>query len=69
MTANHKGYFEFRICKIDGWTTDVTQDCLNKTMVKFVNTDNELKYVLDSKMEQNFNIQLPKDLVCQHCVL
>jgi len=36
LTANHKGYFEFKICPADNSDTEVTQTCLDKNVLKFV---------------------------------
>lgn len=68
MTANHKGIFEFRICNLDKLSGDVTQECLNKTVLKIRDTD-ETQFIIDNKMKQVYTIQLPDDLVCEHCVL
>lgn len=69
LTANHKGVFEFRICNLNSMDgNDVTQECLNKTMLSIAGTT-DTRYVLDNQMTHKYKIQLPKDLTCSHCVL
>jgi hypothetical protein len=63
------GHFEFRVCKVDGWDSDATQECLDKNILKIENTT-ENKY----KIEKDFHkvivqIQLPDNFTCEHCVL
>ena len=76
ITANHLGYFEFRLCKIDGWEGDATQECLNKTKLEFYETNDEnynknaRRYrVKDELRTAELKIVLPKNLTCKHCVL
>jgi len=69
ITANHLGHFEFRVCKVDGWDGDATQECLDQTVLYLANTT-----LTEYKIEEDFStvnlkIQLPKDLRCEHCVL
>ena len=50
ITANHKGYFEFRICDVTGWDTDATQECLNSTILKLADDNRSTRY----NIEPNF---------------
>lgn len=69
VTANHMGFFEFRLCKIDGWKSDATQTCLNKTLLT-VKESNNVKYKIPRDLQTaRLNLKLPSDLVCSHCVL
>lgn len=69
VTANHLGFFEFRLCNIDGWETDATQECLNQTLLFIENTGMQ-QYVINNETKiSNYRIGLPKDLTCNHCVL
>ncbi|CAF0918643.1 unnamed protein product [Adineta ricciae] len=71
LSANHQGYFEFRLCSVDNNPdADATQECL----------DNHLLTVIDSNSTKHSDIyrhgsgmitvrvQLPSNLACQHCV-
>jgi ABC-type dipeptide/oligopeptide/nickel transport system permease component len=33
ITADHRGYFQFGICNVDGWGTDATQACLDSHLL------------------------------------
>lgn len=71
ITANHYGWFEFRICNIDGWDGDATQECLNKTVIKF-NGINDTRLMVknySSPAIVQFKLDLPANLTCKHCVL
>ena len=70
LTANHKGVFEFRICNLDTIDGDVTQECLNNTILTIANTTDTIYVLKDNKvMKHKYKIQLPEKLVCKHCVL
>lgn len=60
---------EFRICDVDGWVTDATQACLNKTVLKIYPT-NKVKYPVDAELRTaDYKLTLPVDFTCKHCVL
>ncbi|CAF5109194.1 unnamed protein product, partial [Rotaria sp. Silwood1] len=71
LTANHMGYFEFRLCNVDSTpNSDATQDCLDRRILKIANSD-LTKYSITSAMGNSqiiVNLQLPVDVSCQHCV-
>jgi hypothetical protein len=72
ITANHKGFIEFRLCNVDRWKTDATQECLNKTVLDVFNTnnDNPKRYLIHEDVHiANLQIVLPAELSCHHCVL
>ncbi len=63
------GFFEFRICDIDGWEGDATQECLNKTVLT-INGATETKYkVVYGIKTVELSLNLPTGFVCNHCVL
>jgi len=70
LTAHHKGWFEFKLCKIG--KTDVTEDeeCFNgpNSIVQLENggTRFSVQYVINEWF--NFNLIIP-DIECDHCVL
>jgi hypothetical protein len=40
LTANHKGFTEFRLCNLDNnENSDVIRECLNRRLLKIVGTD------------------------------
>lgn len=41
ITANHDGYFEFKLCQNDEKMKVVTQDCFDKNLLEVVNENNE----------------------------
>jgi hypothetical protein len=64
------GYFEFRLCKIDGWQNDATQACLNKTVLTISNENGRTIYPIGIELRTvEYEIDLPKDLKCSHCVM
>jgi len=69
VTANHKGYFTFRLCAADDDLTDPTQECMDSNVLKVVPEMSE-KYVLPSTMTGLYNtsVQLP-NIECDRCVL
>ncbi|XP_013416594.1 uncharacterized protein LOC106178101 [Lingula anatina] len=69
LTANHKGWFEFRICPNDDPSVQVTHECLDQHLLQLadgsgtrweVNTDENKVFEL--------RLRLPSDLLCNHCV-
>ncbi|CAF1539072.1 unnamed protein product, partial [Didymodactylos carnosus] len=70
MTANHLGHFEFRLCDIDGLTTDATQECLDSTLLQIAGT-NSTQFKVDKYPSQAtvlVNVTLPSSMTCSHCV-
>ncbi|CAM4892243.1 unnamed protein product [Rotaria socialis] len=71
LTANHKGYFEFRLCNLDSTpNSDATQDCLDRRLLKIAGTDSTRYRDVDKYGSQaiTVRIQLPSDVACRHCV-
>ena len=70
ITANHVGYFEFRICPNDNFKKPVTQKCLDKHPI-FVVGSKDGRYHVGG--HQNgivlFKGRLPKGLICSQCVI
>ncbi|KAJ8320789.1 hypothetical protein KUTeg_002376, partial [Tegillarca granosa] len=69
LTAAHAGYFEFRICSHNDIYKSVSQECLDQNLLKLAGTQ-------DTQYEPGFlngqhklQLQLPKDLTCDQCVL
>lgn len=69
LTANHMGYFEFRICPNNNPRKPASQMCLDKHILQKTNGDGGLRYYPgpgNKVFEMHY--QLPKDLTCRQCV-
>ncbi|KAM3963926.1 uncharacterized protein ACR2FA_001959 [Aphomia sociella] len=66
LTANHNGYFEFRICDEYKGTT---QECLDKNVLKIDGKDGTKFYPKDGNRIYEMKYKLPDDLECSHCVM
>ncbi|CAH1774521.1 unnamed protein product [Owenia fusiformis] len=69
ITANHKGWFEFRICENNDITKPITQKCLNTNLLRL--TNGGIRYYLPDERRTVYKVsaRLPKDLTCSQCVL
>lgn len=67
ITANHLGFFFFRLCNLDKYKTE-SEECFEENKLSVVN-GNEL-YYLNSRLEGFYNttLQLPAGVKCEHCV-
>ena len=69
ITANHKGYFEFRLCDVSQADNDgeATQSCLNKNVLK--DKYGRVKIpCLPGTGKFTVSLVLPSELSCTHCV-
>lgn len=72
LTANHYGYFEFRLCPNDNPFERVTHECFNKHLLKLAKTGKTKFQLLESEgiMNKIFKIELKLPYVrCSDCVL
>lgn len=67
MTANHFGYFEFRICPMKVKGIEVTQDCLNKHLLLMEDNSSKLYPGPGNRIFEGF-FKLPDGLTCAQCV-
>ena len=68
ITANHKGYFEFRLCNVDGMAGDATQNCLDRNILQDENGNTKI-YIPGGKTGKfTSRLVLPSGLSCEHCV-
>lgn len=70
MTANHRGYFEFRVCNVDPTpNSEATQACLDRTVLKVAGTDST-RFSVDRFGSETITarVQLPAGFTCNHCV-
>ncbi|VDH96242.1 Hypothetical predicted protein, partial [Mytilus galloprovincialis] len=69
ITANHLGWFEFRLCVNNNISKKITHDCLDKHLLKTSDTGlTRTRFSANSGIKE-LTLQLPKDLVCSQCVL
>ncbi|XP_060082826.1 uncharacterized protein LOC132562118 [Ylistrum balloti] len=68
ITANHKGWFEFRVCKVTD-NNPVTQNCLDQNLLKLDNGDTRYDLAGNIRGDIPIGVKLPEDLSCDHCVL
>lgn len=74
ITANHLGYFIFKLCPKQSAGELVTQECLNSHNLTVINGDNTgLRFLVDQEdPNQMFFypvVQLPEDVNCENCVI
>ena len=70
LTANHKGWIEFRLCQNDDPSRAVPQSCFDKNVLEIVET-NSKRYTVPDKdgyTKIKLNLQLPDDIKCKDCV-
>ncbi|KAK0162803.1 hypothetical protein PV327_006549 [Microctonus hyperodae] len=67
LTANHRGYFEFRTCPMANRHEEVTQECLDKYLLNMPNSTARYYPGVGNKIFETF-YKLPDDLNCEQCV-
>ncbi|KAK0080469.1 hypothetical protein PV325_013900 [Microctonus aethiopoides] len=67
LTANHRGYFEFRTCPMTNRHEEVTQECLDKYLLNMPNSTARYYPGVGNKIFETF-YKLPDDLNCEQCV-
>ncbi|KAK0058915.1 solute carrier family 25 (mitochondrial carrier protein) member 16 [Biomphalaria pfeifferi] len=75
LTANHKGYFEFRLCPTDNPFERVTHSCLAKYPLKVL-PERDVKYYVQggegyygASQKIHLKVQLPRNVKCRACLL
>jgi len=69
VTANHKGYFEFKLCPNNNVNMDPEQDCFDNNVLEVVNGDGK-KFPIGSESKNYYpKIKLPDGLTCSQCIL
>ncbi|CAL4159415.1 unnamed protein product, partial [Meganyctiphanes norvegica] len=70
LTANHMGWFEFRLCPNNNPKQYVKQGCLNKNVLKLVDYPGTRFHIKHSGTGLfRVRLQLPKKVTCSQCVL
>lgn len=69
LTANHKGWMEFRLCPVNDPKTRATPECLDRNLLTVAGTQ-ETRFKVTSDMRViNVELDLPEGLTCTQCVL
>lgn len=69
ITANHLGYFEFRLCEHNNPFTPVTQECLDEHVLSLSDGEGSRYYIGPELGEYTVQLQLPENVQCSQCVL
>lgn len=71
LTANHRGFFVFRLCPASSDLIEVTQECLDGNVLTVLNSPDRRKYIVPDTMPRMYDVQLqlPANLTCNRCVL
>ncbi|KAL8583260.1 hypothetical protein ACOMHN_043095 [Nucella lapillus] len=72
ITANHFGYFVFKLCPNNNVSKVVSKSCLDQHVLTVVLTNGSLvdRYYIGSAIGLiNLNLRLPSDITCTQCVL
>lgn len=69
ITANHKGWFEFKLCPNNDVTKKVTQECLDKYLL-YLPDDQGTRHMIAIRTGiHRVRVKLPDGLTCSQCVL
>ncbi len=76
LTANHEGYFEFKLCPKNDVRTVTEQACLDRyplVVVEAENTTMPTRYYIPEGLKKtvmiDLKVRLPRDVFCSQCVL
>ena len=76
LTANHRGYFEFRLCPVNDLKNDATQECLDRYVLRRVEGREQGEQPHETRLYPGpgnkvfaSRYTLPPELTCKHCVM
>eukprot|EP00918_Siedleckia_nematoides_P023786 GHVU01051336.1.p1 GENE.GHVU01051336.1~~GHVU01051336.1.p1 ORF type:complete len:285 (-),score=6.29 GHVU01051336.1:129-983(-) len=69
ITANHEGWFEFRVCPNNDITRPASQACLNSYLLHQADGSGTRYQLGSSQGFITYNLKLPEGLTCSQCVL
>ena len=69
LTANHMGYFEFRLCPQNNPLVPASQACLNRHLLQQVDGSGSRFYPGEGNKVFDVELELPPGLTCTQCVL
>jgi hypothetical protein len=68
ITANHKGWFEYRLCRNDDPKAAVTQTCFDENLL--ADETGKTRFTITSSMFRvAHKVKLPNGLKCKACVI
>ncbi|KAK3094589.1 hypothetical protein FSP39_003699 [Pinctada imbricata] len=69
ITANHLGYFEFRLCPHDNTSTPVEQECLDQHLLKLYGSEDTRYHIGSDVRVYEVQLYIPENITCRQCVL
>jgi len=70
LTANHKGWFEFRMCPNNNPKKKITHECLNRHLMELADGSGTRFRVTSNMRKVHIKLRLPKNIdSCSQCVL
>ncbi|KAK6184942.1 hypothetical protein SNE40_007289 [Patella caerulea] len=71
LTANHQGWFEFKMCPVNDPKKKVTQKCLDENVLQRADGKGTTFPIPQGKYNAffNFSVKLPEGLTCKQCVM
>ena len=70
LTANHLGYFEFRLCAKSSADELIQQDCLDQNVLQLADGSGTQFPIYDGQLGMlEIRLRLPAGLTCANCVL
>ena len=71
VTANHRGFFEFKLCPNNNINKDPTMECFDKNTLLVGPAFNTKKYFIPKGdgIMVTVELQLPRNLKCSQCIL
>ncbi|XP_064087986.1 uncharacterized protein LOC135202496 [Macrobrachium nipponense] len=69
LTANHRGFFEFRLCPHNQPRVPVTNECLDQNVLKQADGSGERYFPGPGAKKFYAKYRLPRGLTCKQCVL
>ena len=69
ITANHKGWVEFRLCEHNNPLTNITEECLNRNLLADKEGVSRFKIPQEVAKHYLYNLAIPDGLRCRACVL
>ncbi|BFZ00768.1 hypothetical protein BsWGS_03807 [Bradybaena similaris] len=69
VTANHKGFFEFKICPTNDPKKQETQECFDRYPLSLLDGSSYRYYIPTTAALMSVDLLLPQNLTCEFCVL
>lgn len=69
ISANHRGFFELKLCPNNNPTVRINHDCLNKYPLTILNGNGTRFYPGTSVGNHVLDVLLPPDVTCTQCVI